>query len=416
MSMDRIWRVLLSSVILAAVPALAASHIFYVSAIASTFYPYVFASVIFIHLRLRFRWIDVAGIVLLGVLFALFDALVLHPGPVYIVTWVSFLGMGSLAIMGLRAVWLEGEDRRVILLALVPGILILASNHFAGYLHKWTEGAHPNTLDLYLYSFDASMHVPIAFLAGQAFEKWKIFGDVSFVFYVGLPFTLAVVYAGQAVRLRGRAIPIFIAFLIAGPIGGIFYNLFPALGPIHLFGERFPWQPLTTDQARRLLLEPVPLSGLRNAIPSLHMGWTLMAWWYSRGLSIWERGLAFLFVALTVVSTMGTGEHYFIDLVVAFPFVLFLQALCTVSLHWDDSRRLVPFAFGLMVPLVWLWALRFEPRVFWYSPVIPWTCCVVTIAITELARRGLKDAAVEITAAAEVAPSTAPAAVAELVR
>jgi hypothetical protein len=416
MSMDRIWRVLLSSVILAAVPALAASHIFYVSAIASTFYPYVFASVIFIHLRLRFRWMDVGGIVLLGVLFALFDALVLHPGPVYIVTWVSFLGMGSLAIMGLRAVWLEGEDRRVILLALIPGILILASNHFAGYLHKWTEGAHPNTLDLYLYSFDASMHVPIAFLAGQAFEKWKIFGDVSFVFYVGLPFTLAVVYAGQAVRLRGRAIPIFIAFLIAGPIGGIFYNLFPALGPIHLFGERFPWQPLTTDQARRLLLEPVPLSGLRNAIPSLHMGWTLMAWWYSRGLSIWERGLAFLFVALTVVSTMGTGEHYFIDLVVAFPFVLFLQALCTVSLHWDDSRRLVPFAFGLMVPLVWLWALRFEPRVFWYSPVIPWTCCVVTIAITELARRGLKDAAVEITAAAEVAPSTAPAAVAELVR
>src|SRR6202050_5868919 len=92
MSIDRIWRVLLSSVILAAVPALAASHIFYVSAIASTFYPYVFASVIFIHLRLRFRWTDVAGIVLLGVLFALFDALVLHPGPVSFVTWVSFLG------------------------------------------------------------------------------------------------------------------------------------------------------------------------------------------------------------------------------------------------------------------------------------------------------------------------------------
>jgi hypothetical protein len=416
MSLDRIRRVLLSSVILAAVPALAASHIFYVSAIASTFYPYVFASVIFIHLRLRFRWIDVGGIVLLGVLFALFDALVLHPGPVYIVTWVSFLGMGSLAVMGLRAVWLEGQDRRLILLALIPGILILASNHFAGYLHKWTESAHPNTLDLYLYSFDASMHVPIAFLAGQAFEKWKIFGDVSFVFYVGLPFTLAVVYAGQAVRLRGRAIPIFVAFLIAGPIGGIFYNLFPALGPVHLFGERFPWQPLTTDQARRLLLEPVPLSGLRNAIPSLHMGWTLMAWWYSRGLSVWERGLAFAFVALTVVSTMGTGEHYFIDLVVAFPFVLFLQALCTVSLHWDDSRRLVPFALGLVAPLVWLWALRFEPRVFWYSPLVPWTCCVATIAVTEWARKGLKDAAVEITAPAELEPSTAPTAVAELVR
>ncbi len=416
MSMDRLWRVLLSSLILAAVPALAVSHVFYVSAIASTFYPYVFASVIFIHLRLRFRYIDVGGIVVLGTLFALFDALVLHPGAVYIVTWVSFLGMGSLAIMGLRAVWLEGEERRLVLLALIPGILILASNHFAGYLHKWTEGAHPKTLDLYLYSFDASMHVPIAFLAGQTFEKWKIFGDVSFVFYVGLPFTLAVVYAGQAVRLRERAIPIFIAFLIAGPIGGIFYNLFPALGPIHLFAERFPWQPLTTEQARRLLLEPVPLSGLRNAIPSLHMGWTLMAWWYSRGLSIWERGLAFLFVVLTAFATMGTGEHYFIDLVVAFPFILFLQALCTVSLQWSDSRRWVPLFFGLVTPLVWLWALRFQPQFFWYSLAIPWACCVATIAATELARRGLKDAAVEMQTPSRAAPLRAPSAVAELAR
>ena len=416
MSLDRVWRVLLSSLILAAVPALAVSHVFYVSAIASAFYPYVFASVIYIHLRLRFRWMDVGGIILLGVLFALFDAFVLHPGTVYIVTWVSFLGMASLAIMGLRAVWMEGEDRRLILLALIPGILILASNHFAGYLHKWTESAHPKSLDLYLYSFDSSMHVPIAFLAGQLYDKWKVFGAVSFVFYVGLPFTLAVVYAGQALRLRARAIPIFVAFLIAGPIGGIFYNLFPALGPVHLFAERFPWQPLTTDQARRLLLEAVPLGGLRNAIPSLHMGWTLMAWWYSRGLSVWERGLAFAFVAFTAFATMGTGEHYFIDLVVAFPFVLFLQALCTISLDWSDSKRLVPFLFGLVTPLVWLWALRFHPRVFWYSPVIPWTCCVLTIALTELARRGLKDAAVETTAPSRATSAAPASAVAELAR
>ena len=397
---------------MAAVPALAVSHVFYASAIASTFYPYVFASVIFIHLRLRFRWIDVGGIILLGVLFALFDALVLHPGTVYIVTWVSFLGMGSLAIMGLRAVWMEGEERRLILLALLPGILILASNHFAGYLHKWTESAHPKTLDLYLYSFDSSLHVPIAFLAGQAYAKWKLLGDVSFVFYVGLPFTLALVYAGQAVRLRGKAIPIFVAFLIAGPIGGIFYNLFPALGPIHLFGDRFPWQPLTTDQARRLLLEPVPLVGLRNAIPSLHMGWTLMAWWYSRGLSVWERGLAFAFVSLTAFSTMGTGEHYFIDLVVAFPFVLFLQALCTTSLDWTDSRRLMPFLFGLITILVWLWALRFHPQVFWYSPLIPWLCCVLTIGVTEITRRGLMDAAVGLTAPSRITSPTPASAIA----
>jgi hypothetical protein len=407
-STERAWRVLLSIAIVAGVPALAASHVFYVSAIAGAFYPYVFASVVFIHLRMRFRWADVAGILALGAIFAVLDQFVIHRSDVvYVVTWVSFLGMASLVIMGLNAVWLQGEERKTVLLALVPSILILASNHYAGYLHKFTENAHPKVLDLYLYSFDSSLRAPIAFWFGQAYAKWKMLGDVSFVFYVGLPFSLALVYAGQAVRLRGKAISIFVAFLLMGPIGGIFYNLFPALGPGHLFSDRFPWHPLIADQARRLFLEPVSIPGLRNAIPSLHMGWTLMAWWYSRGLSVWERGLAMLFVVFTVVATMGTGEHYFIDLVVAFPFVLFLQAMCATALEWNDSRRLAPFAFGLVTVLVWFWALRFWPHFFWYSAAIPWVLCAPTIGVTEKLRRGLRDVVVGIVPLALSAPANA---------
>jgi hypothetical protein len=416
-SSQRAWRVLLSLAILAGVPALAASHIFYVSAIASTFYPYVFASVVFIHLRMRFRWADVGGIVVFGAAFAALDQFAIHRSDtVYVVTWVSFLGMASLVVMGLNAVWLEGEERKTVLLALVPSLLILASNHYAGYLHKFTESAHPKVLDLYLYSFDSSLRAPVAFWMGQVYAKWKLLGDVSFVFYVGLPFSLAVVYAGQAARLRGKAIPIFAAFLLMGPIGGIFYNLFPALGPVHLFGARFPWQPLAAEQARRLFLEPVALMGLRNAIPSLHMGWTLMSWWYSRGLSVWERTIAMLFVVFTVVATMGTGEHYFIDLVVAFPFVLFLQAMCATALKWNDSRRLAAFTFGLAAVLVWLWALRYAPHFVWYSAAIPWILCALTIGVTEKLRRAFRDTAVGIyptlapNPANAAAPETAEAA------
>ena len=409
-STQRAWRVLLSLAILAGVPALAASHIFYVSAIASTFYPYVFASVVFIHLRMRFRWVDAGGIVVLGAIFAALDQFVIHRSEtVVLVTWISFLGLASLVIMGLNAVWLAGEERKTVLLALVPSILILASNHYAGYLHKFTENAHPKVLDLYLYSFDSSLHAPIAFWMGQLYAKWKVLGDVSLVFYVGLPFSLALVYAGQASRLRGKAIPIFVAFLLMGPIGGIFYNLFPALGPAHLFGDRFPWQPLATDQARRLFLEPVAIPGLRNAIPSLHMGWTLMSLWYSRGLSIWERGFAMAFVAFTVVATMGTGEHYLVDLVVAFPFVLFLQAMCASALKWNDARRLAPFVFGLATVLVWFWALRYWPRVFWYSAAIPWLVCALTVGVTEKLRRGFRDAVVGMTPSTSASQANAAA-------
>jgi PAP2 superfamily len=394
MNAKRISQILLSFLLFAAMAGLVDSDVFYKSAIATAFYPYVFASVILIHLRLRFRWSDVAGIVVFGALFAAFDVFVLQHHTIYFVSFASFLGIGSLAVMGLHAIWLEGAERRVVLLALIPGILILASNHFAGYLHLWTEKAHPKAFDLYLYSFDSSLRIPIAFLLGQAFDKWELFRAIGMVFYVGLPFTLAIVYSGQAVRLGARAIPIFAAFLLTGPIGGVFYNLFPALGPIHLFGDAFPWHPLAADQARRLMVEPVAIGGLRNAIPSLHMGWTLMAWWYSRGLSVCERGMAFAFVAFTVAATMGTGEHYFIDLVVAFPFALFLQALCALPLRWNDSRRVVPFLFGLIVVLGWLAILRFGVGVFWYSPVIPWLSCATTIGVTESLRQGMKDAVV----------------------
>jgi hypothetical protein len=103
-----------------------------------------------------------------------------------------------------------------------------------------------------------------------------------------------------------------------------------------------------------------------------------------------------LFVLFTIFATMGTGEHYFIDLVVAFPFVLFLQAMCATALKWNDSRRLAPFAFGLATLLVWLWALRFTPHFFWYSAAIPWLLCALTIGVSEKLRRGFRDAVVGI--------------------
>jgi hypothetical protein len=410
-------QVFLSLFLLAAMPGLLAYDMFYKSAIATGFYPYVFASVILIHLRLSFRWRDVGGISFFGILLVLLDMFVLHPShTVYLLGWVSFLGMASIVVMGLRAIWSQGEQRRLILLALIPGVLILASNYFAGYLHLWTEKNHPKVLDAYLYSFDSSLHVPIAFLVGQAFAKWGMLRSVSMVFYVGLPFTLAVVYAGQAARLGSKAIAILAAFLIAGPVGGVFYNLFPALGPLHLFGEAFPWHPLPTELARGLFLEPVPIQGIRNAIPSLHMGWTLAAWWYSRGLSRYERCIAAAFMAFTVLATLGSGEHYFIDLIVAFPFMLFVQALCTVSLDWRDSRRLAPFLFGLLATLGWLVLLRYGVGIYWYSPLIPWAGCLGTLGLTEVARQGLKDAAVGNRVRDRSMPSTMAGAAPEAAR
>jgi hypothetical protein len=189
--------------------------------------------------------------------------------------------------------------------------------------------------------------------------------------------------------MRKKAIPIFAALFLVGPVGVLFYNLFPALGPIYLFLGRFPWHPLTADQARRLFLEPVTIAGMRNGMPSLHMAWVLLAFWCSRGLSIYERSITFAFVVFTVFSTMGAGEHYFIDLIVAFPFAVFIQALCATRLPWRDRRRYASCLLGLIATFVWLGTLRFAPRFFWISMAIPWICCVATLVLTEFLRRPL---------------------------
>jgi hypothetical protein len=128
------------------------------------------------------------------------------------------------------------------------------------------------------------------------------------------------------------------------------------------------------------LVEPIAVAGLRNCMPSLHMSWVLLAWWYSRGLSVRERGIAMAFVVFTVFATMGTGEHYFIDLVVAFPFVVFLQGLCALGLRWNDRARVTAVLYGLLLTLGWIAALRFALKIFWISPILPWICCVVTVA------------------------------------
>ncbi len=183
-------------------------------------------------------------------------------------------------------------------------------------------------------------------------------------------------------RIGDKAIPSFLAFLATGPIGVLFYNLLPALGPAHLFGQNFPWAPLSITQASRLLVEQVPLTGAPNAIPSLHMAWVLLVWWYSRGLSWWERAIAFLFVFFTILATMGTGEHYFIDLVVAFPFALFIEALFAFAIPLTNARRLLALGFGLLATLGWLLSLRYATHFFWSSPIVPWGLCAITVTFS----------------------------------
>lgn len=370
---------------------LGTSEHFYKSALLSIFFGVTLASVVLIHFRVRPSWQDALGVLGGAVLFSIIDFGLLHFRP-SLAGIASFLGIGSLSILGLRAIWSRGTEQERMALAFVPALLFVTSDWGSTVLLGWTEKANPKVLDLYLFSFDSSLRVQIAFLMGQAYALWPWFRAAGMAFYIGLPMVIGLVYAGQLLRDRRKAVSAMIAFLITGPVGVIFYNLLPAVGPIHIFLSQFPWKPIPAEQVTRLFVEPIPVAGLRNCMPSLHMGWVLLAWWYSRGLSVWERGIAMAFVVFTIFATMGTGEHYLIDLVVAFPFTVFLQGLCALGLRWNDRTRLTAVLYGLLLTLGWIAALRFGLKAFWISPILPWACCLVTVASAILVHRSLEAA------------------------
>ena len=389
---DRVLRIGLTLSLVMVAGAFASSAQFYEAALVDAFFAIALASVLILHLRVSPKLSEVLCVLAGTALFAAVDFDILHYPP-KLMAWFSFLGLSSFLVMAVRAVWATAEERKMLLYAFLPALLFVGSEYFASTMLEWTISAHPKTLDLYLLSFDASLHVQMFFVAGRAFVAWHWLRFLGLLFYVGLAIPISLVYAGQLVRIKQRALPAMLAFLITGPVGIVFYNLFPASGPRYLLQERFPFYPLSIAQAARIFLEPVAIPGARNAMPSLHMAWTLLAWWYSRGLSWWERSIAFLFVVFTVVATLGTGEHYFADLVVAFPFALMIEAACAYLLPWRNSSRLTALLFGLLVTLAWLLSFRYAARLFWWSPVVPWALGGATIALTSARQSSLQKSA-----------------------
>lgn len=376
---------------------------FYVEALVDPFFGLALASVLILHFRLRPRWSDGVLVGLFTLLAAFVDFRVLDYSP-RLMAWLSFLGVGSLLVLGAGCVMAKKPERKLLLFGWIPAVLFLASDWFASNMLAWVSEIHPKTLDLYLLSFDASLHVQLSFLVGQLFDSVRWLHQAGLFFYMGLAIPLTLVYAGRLARFGTKAFSCMLAFLITGPVGVLFYSMFPACGPAHMANRYFPFHPLSIAKTSRLLLEPVPLLGARNAIPSLHMAWVLLAWWYSRNLSKLERGIVLTFVAFTVLATLGTGEHYFVDLIVGFPFALMIEAVCAYELPWLDSRRLQAIGIGLGTVLIWLAALRFANRLFWVSPVIPWLCVAATVSLTLLRHAELVRAVSPISTEVETSP------------
>jgi len=308
---------------------------------------------------------------------------------------VAWLGVGSFLLLILRRLWGPEEQKELLQYAIVPPLLLVLLGYSSSTLLEITDKLHPQTYDLFLFFFDGSLGVQPSFKVGQFVLRSRWLTDVALLFYYGLPIPGILVYAKQLVRQRNYAVTVFLGLLVAGPVGVLFYNLLPACGPIYLVGADFPFHSPASQQFTAMVLQPVAIFGIRNAFPSLHMGWALLAWWYSKGLSRWTRFGLLLFLAGTVLATLGLGEHYLVDLAAAFPFALLIEAGCALLVPVSDRRKSTSFLVALLMLFGWVVLLRFEVRIVRLSPLIPWTLIVGTIFSCLALRRPLQRAVVE---------------------
>lgn len=294
------------------------------------------------------------------------------------------LGFGALVLLGLRALWSEREARDNTLALLVPSLVLVFFIFVSGNVLRLSGGLAPQTDDAWLYASDGSLGFQPSFFVGRIMYSSIVLTRSAMLTYLSLPFAMAVVCAGQ-IRPGGRTVSrhVLTVLLIAGVAGWLLYNVVPATGPIYAFGKDFPWGGLSYKDLSTFALQKMPIStGIpRNGMPSLHVAWAVLLFWNSRGLSRALRAALLLYVLVTVFATLGTGQHYLVDLVVSLPFALTVQSMADFTLG-RKSQRLAAILAGVGLTIVWLVCVRFGVSWLLKSPLVPWSLVLFTTSIT----------------------------------
>jgi len=302
------------------------------------------------------------------------------------ISWGAFLGLASLIVQAVHAFFATRSARRMHLRTFYAGSVFPLLALVVGYSVPLNLWLRPKTWDPFLLAFDGSLGFQPSFVLGRILSKSVLAWNWTTVVYYALPLSGALLYAEH--RVRGRqpvaVLPLLLSFII---VGFAQYGVYPAVGPVHAFADIYPWQ---SGAAREILLQPMAIAhDPRNCMPSLHFGAALLVWWNSRIWPIWGRLLAGIFLLATAFSTLALGEHYLVDLVVAFPFTLAFQAGWTVSVPLRSRPRSVPMAVGVGLTVLWLILLRYAIPMFESSIVVTWAAALVTVGWSVVLRSKL---------------------------
>lgn len=236
----------------------------------------------------------------------------------------------------------------------------------------------PATWDYHVYRIDAAffgLSPQIAIINADAPPIFQAFIHVA---YAVLIFAF---YAIVGLGMRHNMLVnlnVWRTFIVPFGLAFFLYAFLPLTGPAYaFFDNQFPDNlPLILSvPANQVIVPPA----FRNAMPSMHLTGALLVWMLSIGL---RHRIAIIFATIlvlaTVWSTLATGEHYFLDLVVAVPYAAFLGS----ALIWPNNLRAqwkisAPIWLSCFVFVIWMILLRIIPE--WLSEHI-WFVRVLAVS------------------------------------
>jgi PAP2 superfamily len=311
---------------------------------------------------------------------------------------MALLGFGAAIILGLRAIWSEREGRENALALLAPALILIVFIFGCAKVLSLTSGVNPQTDDAWLFAFDGSLGFQPSFTVGKIMYDSLFLTRASMLTYLALPFFMALVCAWQ-ISSETRRISWYIltVLLLAGVGGWLLYNVVPGTGPIYAFGQDFPWNALPHRDLPRFVLGKmiIPTTIPRNAMPSLHVGWALLLVWNSRKFPVALRSVILIFLIFTVFATLGSGQHYLVDLIGSLPFALTVQAGAFLVFRNESivskSQLITAALAGLALTLAWLAVVRFGVELALKTPLIPWTLVLATASAALWLRRWISE-------------------------
>jgi hypothetical protein len=205
------------------------------------------------------------------------SAIVGLPPPHRGVSFATLL-LGWMILGAIFAAAARPRTRRDWVYLMAAGLILPLGNMILPWACGQTIRLLPHVYDAQVAQLDATLGVQPSFMMGEVFTRYPLLASPCAYIYGAVMFPAVLVGAIEAQYGRRMGIGALPTFLVIAGVGFLLYQLLPVVGPAPYFGRSFPF---ATDRSYL----PAP----RNAMPSLHTAWVLIAFLATRGMSLLTR-------------------------------------------------------------------------------------------------------------------------------